>query len=62
MARSLFFLTALLSSFVALNEGRTVEPASEHAKPIETRRAEYLEWIVEHFGNLEPAMYRSLDL
>jgi len=35
---------------------------SDQSKQIETRRAEYLEWIVEHFGNLEPAMYRSLDL
>ena len=57
MTRSLFILTALLTTFVALSsEGRAVEPASEQAKPIETRRADYLEWIVENFCNLEPTM------
>ena len=30
--------------------------SSDSEKPIETRRAEYLEWIVEHFGRLEPLM------
>ncbi|GAG38534.1 unnamed protein product, partial [marine sediment metagenome] len=33
--------------------------SSDSEKPIETRRAEYLKWIVEHFGRLEPLMDQS---
>ena len=32
------------------------EPSSDWERQIETRRAEYLEWIVENFGKLEPTM------
>ena len=32
------------------------EPSSDWEKQIETRRAEYLQWIVENFGKLEPTM------
>jgi hypothetical protein len=44
-----FFLLLLLS--VA-----TASAASNREKLIETRRTEYLEWVVEYFGKLEPTM------
>ena len=36
------------------------EPSSDWEREIETRRGEYLGWIVEHFGKLEPDM-KPLD-
>jgi len=46
-------LTALLlSTFSAVH----ADDASDQKRQIESRRVEYLEWIVENFGKLEPAM------
>ena len=46
-------LTALLlATFSAVR----ADDASDQKRQIGARRAEYLEWIVENFGELEPAM------
>lgn len=46
-------LTALLlATFSAVH----ADDASNHRRQIEARRAEYLNWIVENFGKLEPTM------
>ena len=50
----LSLLTALL--LATLSAVHADEPSSDWEKQIEARRAEYLHWIVENFGKLEPTM------
>ena len=42
--------------FLVLLSFATAVATSDRKKPIESRRAQYLEWIVENFGKLEPTM------
>ena len=51
--RHLILITFLLHS--SIGDVRAAE-SSDSEKQIETRRTEYLEWIVENFGKLEPTM------
>ena len=54
MKHPLILLTALLlATFSAVHAD---ESASDSEKSIGSRRSEYLEWIVENFGKLEPTM------
>jgi len=54
MKTTITLLAALLVA--SLSPVHAVEPASGKEKQIEARRAEYLNWIVEHFGKLESTM------
>ena len=51
--RHLILITFLL--LLSFGDARAAE-SSDSGKQIETRRTEYLEWIVEKFGKLEPTM------
>ena len=53
MRPTLTLVTALL--LATLSPVHAAESSAKE-KEIEARRAEYLDWIVEHFGKLEPAM------
>ena len=50
----LSLITALLLAL--LSAVHADEPSSAWEKQIESRHTEYLQWIVENFGNLEPTM------
>lgn len=52
MRHPIFIAFLLLSSF----GGVRAAESSDSEQQIEMRRAEYLEWIVENFGELEPTM------
>ena len=50
-------LTALLlAQLTALHANDTLTASNDWDKELSTRRIEYLEWVVENFGKLEPAM------
>ena len=54
-------LTALLlAQLTALHANDTLTASNDWDKELSTRRIEYLEWVVENFGKLEPAIERSL--
>jgi len=50
---TLLVAALLLSPLSAVH---TAEPVPDWEREIETRRGEYLDWIVENFGELEPTM------
>ena len=54
MKPTLTLLTTLL--LATLGSVHAAEPASEQEKQIESHHTEYLEWIVENIGKLEPTM------
>ena len=50
-------LTALLlGPLTSLHANDKLTASNDRDKELSTRRTEYLEWIVENFGKLEPAM------
>ena len=52
-------LTALLlATFSAVH----ADDASDQKRQIEARRAKYLEWIVENFGELTPEFRQPFDM
>ena len=50
------FITSLTALLLATLSAGHADESSDREKQIEARRAEYLNWIVEHFGKLEPTM------
>lgn len=52
-----FFIALLLAPLAALHAAdKPVAASDDWAQEISTRRSEYLHWIVENFGKLEPTM------